>query len=66
MIPEAGVNDRESNSLLLDIGVRRAKPANQIGSPDLAPHQVIRMIHDLHLVGLGVSHPELDLARDRA
>ena len=60
MEPEARFNHRERDILALELGVRSAQSANELSSPDLAPDQIVRVIHHLHLIGLGVPYPELD------
>src|SRR5687767_10270174 len=57
------VNHRERDALPLDVGVRRSKLPNEVGPTHFTPDEIIRVIHHLHLVGLGVPHEKLDLAR---
>ncbi|MDB4871380.1 MAG: hypothetical protein JWL97_2384, partial [Gemmatimonadales bacterium] len=37
-----------------------AQSTNELSSPDLAPDQIVRVIHHLHLIGFGVPYPEFD------
>src|ERR1700679_2526904 len=43
--------------LLLHILVVHPQLSNELHPPYLEPHQVIRVIHHAHLVGLGIPHP---------
>ena len=56
----ARLNDRERNILLFQLGVWRAESADELSASHLTPDQIVGVIHDLHLVGLGVADPELN------
>ncbi len=60
MKPETRLDDGERHILPLELRVRSAESANEFRSTDLTPDQIVRMIHHLHLIGLGVPYPELD------
>ncbi len=60
MKPKARLNHREGDVLALELGVRSAQGTNELGPPDLAPDQIVRVIHHLHLIGLGIPYPKLD------
>ncbi len=60
MKPNARLNHRESDVLALELGIRSAQSTNELCSPDLAPDQIVRVIHHLHLIGFGVPYSELD------
>jgi len=59
------LGDRESNTSALHVGVAHPARANEVGSTDLTPDHVVRMIDDAHLVGLGVPNAELDVVVHR-
>ena len=61
MESHAGLHDGESDILPLQLGVRSAKGSNEFRAADLTPDEIVGVIDDLHLVGLGVPHPELDV-----
>ena len=65
MISEARVDNGQRDSLLLDVGVRCPELPYQVSTAYLAPDEIVRMIHHVHLVGLSVPHAKLDLARNR-
>ena len=50
-------DDRQRDALGLEVAVRRSAGAQEVGSSDLEPDEVVRAIHDAHLVRLGVPHP---------
>jgi UDP-2,3-diacylglucosamine hydrolase len=60
MKPKTRLNNRQGDVLSLELGVRGAQSTNELGSADLAPDQIVRVIHHLHLIGFGVPYPEFD------
>jgi len=45
----------------LHVGVAHAARANEIRPSDLAPHEVVGVVDDSHLIGFRVSDAELDV-----
>src|SRR4051812_40224970 len=57
---EACFDDGEGDVASLERGVGSAERTDEFGAADLAPYQVVRVIDDLHLIGLGVTNAKLD------
>ena len=55
------LGDGEADSRALDVGVAHAAGPNEVGSSDLAPHEIVRVIDHTHLIGLRVPHAKLDV-----
>ena len=63
VISKGRVDYRELDPLTLHIGVRSSELSDEIGPAHLAPHEIVRVIHHLHLIGLGIANEKLYLAR---
>ena len=44
-----------------EVGVAHAARTDEVGAPDLAPDEIVRVVHDAHLIGLRVADAELDV-----
>src|SRR5256885_16636547 len=53
-------NNGEADILALKLCVWCPDSANEFSPADLAPDQIVRVIHHLHLIGLSIPYPELD------
>ena len=56
------LDDDEQRATLLDLAIRHAGRAAEVRPPDLEPHQVLGVMRDRHLIGLGVAdaHAAID------
>ena len=54
----ARLDHRQVQVLLLELAVRQAELAQQVGAADLEPREVVAVPGDAHLVGLGVAHAQ--------
>src|ERR1700721_1519012 len=61
-IPYMHIYHRNPAALGLHLLVVQAHAADQLHSANLEPHQVVRVIHHAHLIGLGIPHPPPSLA----
>src|SRR5690606_24229099 len=52
---ELGVGHRQAKPFTLQLRVRRAGGADEVGAAHLAPDQVVRVVDHAHLVGFGVA-----------
>src|SRR4029079_1584183 len=48
--------------LLLHVFVRESELAEELDASNFKPHEMIRVIHHTHLIGLGVAHADPDFA----
>ena len=58
-VPHGGLGHGQTNTALLELAIAGAQRANQIGARDLAPDQIVRVIHDAHLIGFRVAYAQL-------
>ena len=50
------LDDRQREAVGLHLAIAPARLAQQIRASDLEPDEVVRVVHDAHLVGFGVPH----------
>jgi hypothetical protein len=55
------LRDGESDAGALHVGVAHAAGSDEVGPSDLAPHEIVRVIDDTHLVGFCVPNAKLDV-----
>jgi hypothetical protein len=55
------LGDGESDPGALHFGVAQAARSDEVGPSDFAPHEIVRVIDDTHLVGFGVPNAKLDV-----
>src|SRR6202453_5236704 len=60
-IPYMHIHHRDPATLSLHLLVVQAHAADQLHSANLEPHQVVRVIHHAHLIGLGIPYPHPSL-----
>lgn len=53
--PAAGLGDDQQEPSLLDLGIGDAGLAAEVGSADLEPDEIVRVMCDRHLIGLGIA-----------
>ena len=61
MKPAGELGDGESDPHSLDVGVAHTACADEVGATDLAPDEIVGVVNNAHLVGLGVSYAKLDV-----
>jgi hypothetical protein len=61
MEPDRRIGDGEHRAFLLQISVRQPNGPHQLGSADLAPDEIMSVVHDTHLVGFRVADADLHL-----
>lgn len=54
MITKRRLDNSEKHPLPLDIRVRRPELPDEIGTAELAPHEIIPVMNHFHLIGLGI------------
>ena len=64
MIAKGRLDNCEKHPLPLEIGIRRPELPDQIGTAELAPHEIIPVMNHFHLVGLGIPDAKLDFTRN--
>ena len=52
------IGDREANAFAFQFGIGFSQCPKEVGTTEFAPHQIIRVIDDAHLVGLRVAHAQ--------
>ena len=57
---ELGADHHQQEPLGLDLGVVETAVGAELGSGQLEPDQVVRVMDDPHLVGLGVADVDID------
>lgn len=62
MITKRRLDHCEKHPLPLDIRIRRPELPYQIGTAELAPHEIIPVMNHFHLVGLGIPDAKLYFA----
>ena len=65
MKPRIQLRDRKANAVALHVGVAHSSRPDEIGSADLTPDKIVRMVDDTHLIGFGVPHAKLDVVMQR-
>ena len=58
-IADARLRDGETDAVCLERGVASLERTQQLHAPHLAPHEVVRVVHDTHPVCFGVPNPKL-------
>src|SRR5690606_12050698 len=57
-VTDVRVGDGEEHALTLELRVGPAQGTQEVRAPDLAPDEVMRMVHDTHLVGFSVPYAQ--------
>ncbi len=59
------LGDGKPIALRLEIGIATAQCAHELDAADLAPHEIVGVVHDAHTVRLGVTDAQLGRVRQR-
>jgi len=59
------LGDCQPHACTFHVGVAHSARANEICPAHLAPNQIICVIHDAHLIRLGVANTKVDIVKER-
>src|SRR5262245_26505845 len=51
-------DNRQREAVSFHLTIAPARETQQVGPANLEPHEIVRVVHDAHLVGFGVSNPK--------
>src|SRR5262252_1902782 len=65
MKPRRQLGDSKPDTRTLHFGVTHATRADEIGATHLTPHEIVRVVHHAHLIGLRVPNAEFHVVERR-
>src|SRR5690606_11011172 len=60
VVADGGLGHGKEDAAPLQLGVRRQSFPDEFRSRDLAPHEIVRVVDDAHLIRLRVADADLD------